>query len=360
MDAYNTISTLNEAHKIYIVQHTTTHKIYVEKILDVYNISVYEQLYRNPIAGIPRIINYYEQDGQLILIEEYISGVSLLDKINNSELTAPAIRKYMLMLCDTLQLLHSMTPSIIHRDIKPSNIVITAYDYAILLDFNAAKQFHKDAPSDTILLGTPGYAAPEQFGFGSSSPLTDIYSLGIVLREMVSSLTYPTSEFDPIIEKCTQLTPASRYQSVPELRQELAFPVFPVAQARNVPKKPQRTVPDKTVTKPNALPPGFRTKTPWKMVIASVVYLFLLWLCLSLTFKNTYGAQLWLERFFVLAMFLSIIFCHFNYLDVQRTFPLCKSKYRLLHYLGVILLDITIVFSLLIILAIIEVLCFRI
>ena len=77
MDAYNTISTLNEAHKIYIVQHTTTHKIYVEKILDVYNISVYEQLYRSPIAGIPRIINYYEQDGHLILIEEYVSGVSL-------------------------------------------------------------------------------------------------------------------------------------------------------------------------------------------------------------------------------------------------------------------------------------------
>ena len=93
------------------------------------------------------------------------------------------------MLCNILEALHSMTPPIIHRDIKPSNIIITSYNYAMLLDFNAAKQFSGQNESDTVLIGTPGYAAPEQYGFGSSSPKTDIYSLGIVLREMLDRIT---------------------------------------------------------------------------------------------------------------------------------------------------------------------------
>lgn len=76
----------------------------------------------------------------------------------------------MIMLCNILNALHSMTPPIIHRDIKPSNIIITSYNYAMLLDFNAAKQFSGQNESDTVLIGTPGYAAPEQYGFGSSSP----------------------------------------------------------------------------------------------------------------------------------------------------------------------------------------------
>lgn len=128
------------------------------------------------------------------------------------------------MLCNILEALHSMTPPIIHRDIKPSNIIITSYNYAMLLDFNAAKQFSGQNESDTVLIGTPGYAAPEQYGFGSSSPKTDIYSLGIVLREMLGSIT-PVPDIAPILhrlnliaERCTQMTPAARYQSVVELK----------------------------------------------------------------------------------------------------------------------------------------------
>ena len=223
MSDYKIISALNEEHKVYLVQSALSGNIYVQKILDVYNIRVYEYLYRNPVAGIPRLINYYEDGNQLIVIEEYISGTSLQEKIDNSDLSVSDIRSYMIMLCNILEALHSMTPPIIHRDIKPSNIIITSYNYAMLLDFNAAKQFSGQNESDTVLIGTPGYAAPEQYGFGSSSPKTDIYSLGIVLREMLGSIT-PTFDIDPILhrlnliaERCTQMTPAARYQSVTEL-----------------------------------------------------------------------------------------------------------------------------------------------
>ena len=200
MSDYKIISALNEEHKVYLVQSALSGNIYVQKILDVYNIRVYEYLYRNPVAGIPRLINYYEDGNQLIVIEEYISGTSLQEKIDNSDLSVSDIRSYMIMLCNILEALHSMTPPIIHRDIKPSNIIITSYNYAMLLDFNAAKQFSGQNESDTVLIGTPGYAAPEQYGFGSSSPKTDIYSLGIVLREMLGSIT-PAPDIAPILHR---------------------------------------------------------------------------------------------------------------------------------------------------------------
>lgn len=233
MSDYKIISALNEEHKVYLVQSALSGNIYVQKILDIYNIRVYEYLYRNPVAGIPRLINYYEDGNQLIVIEEYISGTSLQEKIDNSDLSVSDIRSYMIMLCNILEALHSMTPPIIHRDIKPSNIIITSYNYAMLLDFNAAKQFSGQNESDTVLIGTPGYAAPEQYGFGSSSPKTDIYSLGIVLREMLGSIT-PVPDIAPILhrlnliaEKCTQMTPAARYQSVAELKNAVSQSYYP-------------------------------------------------------------------------------------------------------------------------------------
>lgn len=172
---YKTIAGINEQHNVYLVQHSEAGHICIKKILDVYNSNIYEYLYNNHIQGTPRIIDYYEDNNRLIVIEEYISGCSLQDKINNSTLTINDITTYVTDLCNILEKLHSVNPSIIHRDIKPSNIIITEYNHAVLLDFNAAKYFSPTANEDTTLLGTQGYAAPEQYGFGSSSPKTDIY-----------------------------------------------------------------------------------------------------------------------------------------------------------------------------------------
>lgn len=114
---YQVIAVLNEEHHIYLVQHQETHKIYVKKILDVYNIDIYRQLHTSPVTGIPRIIDYCEENNQLIVIEEFISGDSLEDKLNCSSLTLEDILHYMFDLCDILEQLHSREPAIIHRDI---------------------------------------------------------------------------------------------------------------------------------------------------------------------------------------------------------------------------------------------------
>lgn len=383
MSDYKIISALNEEHKVYLVQSALSGNIYVQKILDVYNIRVYEYLYRNPVAGIPRLINYYEDGNQLIVIEEYISGTSLQEKIDNSDLSVSDIRSYMIMLCNILNALHSMTPPIIHRDIKPSNIIITSYNYAMLLDFNAAKQFSGQNESDTVLIGTPGYAAPEQYGFGSSSPKTDIYSLGIVLREMLGSIT-SAPDIAPILhrlnliaERCTQMTPAARYQSVTELKNAVSQSYYPAQHSTSAAGNSSQYAHhnhDNTNNAANAdtakraihdsasrfLPPGFRTRTPWKMLLSSVAYLFIIWLCLSLELENTYGAKLWLERIFCLGMFIFAICCSFNYLNVQNILPLCKSKNRFLHYVGIILLDVAVIFALFVIMFIIESVAFPI
>ena len=212
---YKPIAAINEPHHVYLVQHQETKKIAIKKVLDVYNLAVYAELYRNPVAGTPRIINYYEEAGQLTVIEEYISGTSLQDKISHADIAPNDMLQYMLDLCAILEQLHLHNPAIIHRDVKPSNVIITSYNRAVLLDFNAAKYHTAAKDSDTILLGTQGYAAPEQYGFGQSSPQTDIYSMGILLKEMAEASHCQNPYIDAVTIKCPEC--GGEMKRVPEV-----------------------------------------------------------------------------------------------------------------------------------------------
>lgn len=335
---YNTIATINSAHKIYLVQHRENEKIYIKKILDVYNLHIYEYLMEHHITGIPKLYNIYEENGQLILIEEFISGTSLQEIIDEQSLTIDLIVRFIGELCSILENLHDLNPPIIHRDIKPSNIIITPYNHVVLIDFNAAKYLNDTSDHDTILLGTKGYAAPEQYGFGSSTPQTDIYALGILLKELSLALPVQTNLFDSIISKCTEMNPSDRIQTVQEVKTEIEK-----LQTYNN-ERPHHTM---SATLKNFVPPGFRTKTPWKILTASTIYLFIFWLCLSLELKNVTGFHLWLERITVLLIMLSIVFCFFNYRNIQRFIPLCNNKHRLIRYIGVLILNFAIIFLLL-------------
>lgn len=135
MSDYKIIAAINTSHKIYLVQHQYTKKIYVKKLLDIYNKSVYEYLLTHNRPGLPKIHAIFEDNGQLIIIEEYISGQTLLDKMNKHNLTNSEITHYMIELCTILSPLHQHDPAIVHRDIKPSNIIITPYNHVMLLDF---------------------------------------------------------------------------------------------------------------------------------------------------------------------------------------------------------------------------------
>lgn len=320
---YQTIATLHEDHQIYLVKHQETNRIYVKKILAIYNLAVYERLSQVPIPGIPRIIDYFEDRNQLIVIEEFISGDTLQDKLNANDLSISDITDYMMDLCNILDALHSNSPAIIHRDIKPSNIIITNYNRAVLLDFNAAKyqSFHEEA--DTVLLGTQGYAAPEQYGFSASTPQTDIYALGIVLKEMLSSIHCSDPKLLSIMEKCTKFNPTERFATIQEVKSLLLHY-----------QKPTAILPTEKATL--ALP-GFRTKQPWKMFLAVCYYLAALWLSLSLTVENSTLYSLWVERIFCWIIVMFVALGIFNYLNIQSFFPLGKHPNILLRSIGIAL-----------------------
>ena len=341
---YNTIATINSAHKIYLVQHRETGKIYIKKILHVYNPHIYEYLMEHHITGIPKLYNVYEESGQLVLIEEFISGISLQEMIDEGTLTLDLIIRFMGELCGILEKLHDLNPPIIHRDIKPSNIIITPCGHAVLIDFNAAKRSNYTADHDTVLLGTKGYAAPEQYGFGSSTPQTDIYALGILLRELSHAQPVPTNIFDGVISKCTEMNPSDRMKTVQELKTEIDKLQNYNNDNRNTASAPRK----------NFAPPGFRTKTPWKMLTASVGYLFIFWMCLSMEVKDATVFRLWLERITALFIMLSFVFCSFNYCNIHQFIPLCTNEHRPIRYLGVLVLNFAIAFSLLFIMILLE------
>ena len=226
LSCYQQVAVLDKEHDVTLVQHSTTGSIYVRKRLSVYNIDVYRYLLDHHIRGIPAIEEIASQDGDLIVIEEYISGRTLQAVLDNGNLfpAADAVR-IVSQLCLILREMHLAEPPIIHRDIKPSNIIITPDGSIRLLDMNAARFSAAGKAEDTSLLGTYGYAAPEQFGFGSSNAQTDLYSVGVLLCEMITGHLpkegLPEGKVGEIIRKCTRIDPEDRYASVDDLLEVL-------------------------------------------------------------------------------------------------------------------------------------------
>ncbi len=249
---YHKIADLNQEHGIYLVQHIETGEICVRKDMTVYNRCVYEQLQTAPIPGIPCIYHLHEdkEKGILTVIEEYVPGMTLEQYLQErGPMTEQKAADCGLQLCAVLARLHESMPPVIHRDIKPSNIIRREDGSYVLIDLNAARQYADGSGTtgkelfgnsalqgsdsgkerDTRLLGTVGFAAPEQYGFGQSSPRSDIYAMGKLLERLLrgsgeatkNERTSPSRKMSQIIERCTQIDPQDRYASVRELQKDL-------------------------------------------------------------------------------------------------------------------------------------------
>lgn len=217
LSLYNEEKFINNRSDIILVRNIEDGKLYVQKLLNTYDKSIYEHLKNNPVENMPRIIEVFEGVNKLIVIEEYIAGRTLSELLLEGPLEMKQAVSIARDICCIVKTLHEQSTPIIHRDIKPSNTIVTEDGLVYLLDVNVAKWFKPEEEEDTRLLGTQYYAAPEQLGFGfsASSAKTDIYSIGVLLNVLITG-KMPKEEKAPekvfkIIEKCLSLEPSDRY-----------------------------------------------------------------------------------------------------------------------------------------------------
>ena len=201
---------------ISLVEHETSHTKYIQKELNYYDKTLYQTLQKIKNPYLPKIFVIQESDNHLILIEEYIEGKTL----DQQSFSKEQVKDIMHQLCECLDALHKLNPPIIHRDIKPENIIY--HDNKVtLLDFGIARFLDSKKNKDTLILGSVGYAAPEQFGFQQSNPQTDVYALGKLMNYLLNgSLEHQNNiSFDlkQVILKATQLDYKNRYKSVKEM-----------------------------------------------------------------------------------------------------------------------------------------------
>ena len=329
---YQKVADIQADHGISLVQDKRTGKFYVRKELRVYNPQIYNYLMHHPIAHTPKILLAVEDGKVLTVIEEYIPGDTLQELLDKSgTLPEGQVVDLMIGLCDIISGFHSCTPAIVNRDLKPSNIKITPDGVVKLLDLNAAKWSDEASAKDTVLLGTQGYAAPEQYGFGPSSVLTDIYAMGVLMNVMrtgkLPNEKMADGALSPVIRKAVELSPGNRYQSVEQLQQVLK-------QLRGEPMKPLKPQWRKY------LPPGFRRGNLIYGIFGACGYMLVLYMGLSMQIVDAGPLELWLNRIsFILAGLGAILFNN-NYLGICKYFSLAHSKKTWVRWLGKILVDL--------------------
>jgi hypothetical protein len=144
---------------------------------------------------LPQVYDYFTDPEHWHLVMQYIEGATLEYYLRNPEddhlhatrtLPLDEVIDMALQLCDVLNYLHTHNPPIIYRDLKPSNIMRTPQGRLYLIDFGIARHYKAGQTKDTIPLGSPGYAAPEQHGKAQTTQRADIYSLGALLHLMLS------------------------------------------------------------------------------------------------------------------------------------------------------------------------------
>ncbi len=272
----------------------------------------------------PHIVQVHDfdiEDDVYYMVQEYIEGGTLKAKLkaaNESGQTIPFAETVQILvsICDAVDYAHQQGR--IHRDIKPDNIMFDARNRPVLTDFGIASIVGGTRFTATgAMVGTPAYMSPEQGTGESGDERSDVYSLGVVLYEMVTGripfdadtpfavvlkhvnepLPMPRSlnadvpySVERVILKALAKDPADRYQSAGELAGALeeAFQdeTAPLWDAPLLPAEmPAAATPplaEPVETKPPPPDAPTRRRKPWRWIIAGAVALILLFCCLAL------------------------------------------------------------------------------
>lgn len=209
---YEDVKLIKQTEKstVLLIREKTGTQLYVQKNLTGQH-PVYQMLQNHPHPCLPKLHEVIISEDSTTVIEEYIEVQPSAAK----ELSEKQFLNVVRQLCSVLEFLHGN--GIIHRDIKPSNILITEDMQVYLIDFDAARSPKADKEQDTKLLGTKGFAPPEQYGFAQTDERTDIYALGATLECLLEDKRWGT-RYKKIIRKCMNLDPDKRYQSAQQVR----------------------------------------------------------------------------------------------------------------------------------------------
>jgi serine/threonine-protein kinase len=207
-------------------------------------------LYRLRHPNLPRVIDHFQLEGQgQYLVMDYVEGRDLGQILaERSRIPAGQALQWISQVLDALGYLHSRQPEpVIHRDIKPANIKVTPSGQVYLVDFGLAKELDLKVTTTAGARGaTPGYAPPEQYGYGRTDARTDIYSVAATLYALVTgrapadaldrvtgraTLAAPrslapgvTPGVEAALQRAMDLRPAERYATVAEFKQSLMGP----------------------------------------------------------------------------------------------------------------------------------------
>jgi hypothetical protein len=177
--------------------------------------------------GIVTLHDFGEEDGQYYLVMEFAEGGTLATSMPVGEVAAV---RHALAIADALAYAHAR--GIVHRDIKPPNVLLDGEGRAKLTDFGIARFFGPHSDGWTVtrpdrVSGTPLYMAPEAIDGAAPDPRQDLYSLGVLLYEMVTGQR-PAGDFAPlngpldaIVRKLLAPDPANRYATALEVRAAL-------------------------------------------------------------------------------------------------------------------------------------------
>lgn len=141
------------------------------------------------LNGVPRFYEDFTDAENWYLVMQYIAGETLeeyFQKAPGGHLSEEETIELGIRLTQILSRLHTANPPVIFRDLKPANIMRTSDHELFLIDFGIARRFSAGKAKDTIPLGSPGYAAPEQYGRAQTEPRSDIYSLGATLQALLT------------------------------------------------------------------------------------------------------------------------------------------------------------------------------
>ena len=239
------------------------------KRIDSSLLPIYRKLINVDHENIVTVYGITKDEYGILVVMEYFPSKTLEEKmLENGIFSIRDMKSVILQIAKGVSTIHDI--GIVHRDLSANNILIDKSGRVKITDFGIARMYDKDKNADTRILGTHGYAAPEQFGFIQTDRKADVYAIGVLMNVMLSG-KMPNEKLykgDPklmdIIQRCTSMKPADRYE-VEEIVDLLGYKIS------NISILKRRII--KSI-------PGFRSGNKVKMTLATIEYLYMIYIYL--------------------------------------------------------------------------------